>query len=1021
MVPMRLVEKSVLYFKEGKSDKVYEVELCEAGEGEFVVNFKYGRRGAALREGTKTVFPESEEKARKIYESLIAEKTRKGYRESLEAFENAETAPETAPGAQPADASQHPMIAAVLKRLGDVAKGKESKWTLSRILWRVGELNCDEALPDLLRLEERLSSPMERYNFAWAIGRCGAGKAEAATSARRLYDEAVRLQEGWVVRVSAEAVCLTADKVARQRFVDERLRELPESIRRDFDQMDADELCLRLNQRWQRGDTMEFLSVLYLGAWEHPQVQPAIIRFCRAVDIKPGSLRPLRHLYKLAEMRADAELYATLIYRFETTKEFFHDGGYGYHYDYQAGKSYRTPGEMQKENAKLAYSNRTRGRFRRHALATLRNLGRSGQFEEYARTATGILLQFDDAVDKGKPFAKTINIWFPRHQEFTTHFDEFGKYLIFNQLLYANSPRYEKGSSGVSWRCRIGWRPGDAVPEDREEDFPEAWDASPNRIFQLLRESRCQRVHEFAAKICRANPSFSERATIEDVVAFLSSAYEVTQKLGLDIAKLKYDSENPSLDLTKALLQSALAEARQVAAEWVVANAAFFLADINLVGDLVCAPHADIAELLGEALRQHAFAADQQAALVNLVIARLLRLEAGNEEANAHAQRAAELLNAVAADAYRQLQPSALTPLIEHGLPANLFLAAEILKQFDETKLEECGAVLMQLGLCEHAEVRNSIRPTLARLSAKNRSFGEDAFRQCYPLLLRKERYEGLHADVLGLIENDLAGFLDQIPTEYIPRMLASRHLAGKQLGWRLHQERIGLRNESMRRIAHLGNNALVEIRQAVHEHYRRHVYDVKSQLEDALRLLDSEWDDSRDFALSFFSETLGENDWTPTLLVGVCDRSHPQVQAFGRELITRYFQEEQGNEYLIKLSQHPTAELQTFATNYLERHAAGNPERIAELEHYFVTVLSRVNRGRTAKSRVLRFLGDEAGRSIAAAMVIARILKRQVVTIAQGDKATCLQLLHAIRQQYPDLDNPLTVKPPPVWASEAA
>ena len=50
---MRLIKQRKLYFKDGKSDKIYEVDLCEAGEGEFVVNFRYGRRGATLREGTK--------------------------------------------------------------------------------------------------------------------------------------------------------------------------------------------------------------------------------------------------------------------------------------------------------------------------------------------------------------------------------------------------------------------------------------------------------------------------------------------------------------------------------------------------------------------------------------------------------------------------------------------------------------------------------------------------------------------------------------------------------------------------------------------------------------------------------------------------------------------------------------------------------------------------------------------------------------------------------------------------------
>src|SRR5688572_23547149 len=75
---MRLVCQTKLQFKEGNSDKVYEVDLCEAGDG-FVVNFRYGRRGTELKEGTKTIAPVSLAEAEKIFQKLIDEKTRKGY------------------------------------------------------------------------------------------------------------------------------------------------------------------------------------------------------------------------------------------------------------------------------------------------------------------------------------------------------------------------------------------------------------------------------------------------------------------------------------------------------------------------------------------------------------------------------------------------------------------------------------------------------------------------------------------------------------------------------------------------------------------------------------------------------------------------------------------------------------------------------------------------------------------------------------------------------------------------------
>jgi bifunctional non-homologous end joining protein LigD len=71
-------QRATLYFREGTSDKIYQVALEPAGE-RFVVNFAYGRRGSTLSTGTKTNVPVDLERARKIFDQLLREKTAKGY------------------------------------------------------------------------------------------------------------------------------------------------------------------------------------------------------------------------------------------------------------------------------------------------------------------------------------------------------------------------------------------------------------------------------------------------------------------------------------------------------------------------------------------------------------------------------------------------------------------------------------------------------------------------------------------------------------------------------------------------------------------------------------------------------------------------------------------------------------------------------------------------------------------------------------------------------------------------------
>lgn len=76
---MAIIKSADLYFKEGSSDKVYHVTLENSGSG-HVVNFSYGRRGSALKNGTKTNSPVSLEKANDIFQKLVSEKSSKGYR-----------------------------------------------------------------------------------------------------------------------------------------------------------------------------------------------------------------------------------------------------------------------------------------------------------------------------------------------------------------------------------------------------------------------------------------------------------------------------------------------------------------------------------------------------------------------------------------------------------------------------------------------------------------------------------------------------------------------------------------------------------------------------------------------------------------------------------------------------------------------------------------------------------------------------------------------------------------------------
>jgi bifunctional non-homologous end joining protein LigD len=73
-----------LYFKAGKSDKEYHIQIVNC-EGGAKVNFQFGRRGGTLQDGTKTPSAVGHLQAQDIFDSLVEEKKAKGYEEQGEA------------------------------------------------------------------------------------------------------------------------------------------------------------------------------------------------------------------------------------------------------------------------------------------------------------------------------------------------------------------------------------------------------------------------------------------------------------------------------------------------------------------------------------------------------------------------------------------------------------------------------------------------------------------------------------------------------------------------------------------------------------------------------------------------------------------------------------------------------------------------------------------------------------------------------------------------------------------------
>ncbi|HEX8116496.1 MAG TPA: HEAT repeat domain-containing protein, partial [Pyrinomonadaceae bacterium] len=288
---MKLIRQTVLVYREGSSDKVYEVDLCEVGAGSYVVNFRYGRRGSSLKEGVKTASPVPLAAAEKVFQELVGSKTKKGYREF-----NAQ-ASEPPPrsfvnGPKDRDASAR----VIIDRLRGGARGGRRGWPLERVIWRAGELKLRQAAPLLVELVGS-GSPLRDYCIAWALGWCGG--AESISALGRLYDN--RTAADFVRRIAGEALLKLLGEEARAEFKLRALEGLPFQLRGPAKEGPAELFADELQGYLDAGDHRHFavLDALYLIDNEH--VRPALLDLLRRAPFGANYFQRVRHIFKAAE------------------------------------------------------------------------------------------------------------------------------------------------------------------------------------------------------------------------------------------------------------------------------------------------------------------------------------------------------------------------------------------------------------------------------------------------------------------------------------------------------------------------------------------------------------------------------------------------------------------------------------------------------------------------------------------------------------------------------------------------
>jgi hypothetical protein len=186
---------------------------------------------------------------------------------------------------------------------------------------------------------------------------------------------------------------------------------------------------------------------------------------------------------------------------------------------------------------------------------------------------------------------------------------EFARCYLLHRILWGKSLRFTLDDRRLTFRFRNA-KAAKPPPWDREEAFPELWDAFPTAYLRVLGAARVPEAHVFAARaIGGPHRKVLEAARVDEILPMLRAPYGPTVQLGLEELERRFDPKRPDWPLLDQVLSDPLPQARALGRRWLRLTAPLWTRDQEWVVVFLAFPDAETAalaaELASETLRAH--------------------------------------------------------------------------------------------------------------------------------------------------------------------------------------------------------------------------------------------------------------------------------------------------------------------------------------------------------------------------------------------------------------------------------
>ena len=1049
---------SVTITRQHPRDRQCTVELIELdaaraqpATARYIVTVRQGLQESSLT-AVPCTQPEAERRALDFIRRRLAAGERVLVRDGFDAL--AQPAQPTVAAVTPrADATQAsapagPQIAAL------VARFEPSRWKIenpgrrARNAWRVaecwdpsgGDSTGQQALYALVpRLVELLGSGDDLLDLCLAaaiarLGDPGAAEAMQALSQRGRSPATRRIaHQAWLMLLPASAL--------QTHLAEVSARWAPELALTDTGDALGVALCNALDER--QADWGQLLGDWYDIALGDVDVRRKVLVLLKALPLEAEVFQAIRYAYKAAELRRDAEVVGLLHARFESTPP--RQGA-------AATRAMRSPATGSWITAARggtrrpvkAYGSRTRDYLRLRGWRHLRRLAAIGH-SHAPELAVGLLLALVD--DEQEP-AREEQRWSyvnGRYQRGLRLHHVGAAWTLLPRLLLPELPGLKTSVRAKRWWTEQAIDVSRPMAQ-RTEGLRAMWDAHPQALLRLAMQSRSALVHAVVARALQDHAAFVGEQGVSVLEVLLRSAYAPTAAIGFEAARAHVEgaadvaSQVPWLRL---MAGSSHAPARDFALLHIAGDPVAFAQHAELVVSLLLSAH-ERARKQGQGLAQlaptAAFFVELQASLLAADPAApglaegasLLDQLLSGPSASPAAEAALHGLGGVielldhAASAVVQvgvtwlllhpagvamLPPSLLTRLLASDDPDRRAGGVRLLAALPDRVLGQQVELLGELAVHEHAAIRAAIAPALLRVASTDPAFAHALAGRLHQALFQAEAGEGVHDDALRWLTDELVAQAPARDPSGTWRALHARSLGAQRYGaWALSS--LSPADYSLKQQATLVRHADVGVRAWAMKSLDATLPPVPTvdQSTALLPLAEVGFDDGLAYAQGLFGERLPDESLSVELLIAWVDHPQDWLQALGRSRLVRRMDAADASLCLTRLSQHPSAQVQLFVTQWLLELPTDDAERLAQqlraLKPYFLTVLSQVHRGRIAKTRITQFLRAHIEAEVAA-VVVAEIFARQVVSASLTDKPQYIAGLRDIAARHPQIELP--------------